>query len=148
MEKISKEVKPINYKMLATDISTEIIAKAKAGIYNDFEVNRGLTDVQIASYFEKVPQGWKIRDTLKRHIEYKAGNLIRDFYAGGPFDVIMLRNVLIYFDVATKTRILEKMHRIIAPKGYLVLGAPETVMGLGDYFSPVPEFKGFYKPNH
>lgn len=148
MEKVAKEVKPINYKIQATDISTEIVAKAKEGVYNDFEVKRGLTEAQIANYFDKKTEGWQIRDLLKRHIEFKTGNLVRDFYTGGPFDVIFLRNVLIYFDTETKTRILEKMHRIIAPQGYLVLGAPETVMGLGDYFSPIPEFKGFYVPNH
>ena len=148
LEKISRQVRPIGYKILGTDISTEIVEKARNGIYNDFEVKRGLDEKQIADYFDKTPQGWQIRDVLKRHVEYKTGNLVRDFYTGGPFDVVFLRNVLIYFDTETKARILEKMHRVIAPEGYLILGAPETVMGLGDYFVPVPDYKGFYKPNH
>ena len=148
MEKLAKQVKPIGYKIQASDISSEIVEKARAGIYNDFEVRRGLSDVQVSTYFDKIESGWQIRDILKRHTNFKIGNLVRDFYTGGPFDVVFLRNVLIYFDTETKTKILEKMHRIIAPEGYLVLGAPETVMGLGDYFSAVPEYKGYYKPNH
>jgi len=148
MEKVIREARRVDYKIMGSDISSEIVARARAGIYNDFEVKRGLTEQQIASYFDRQPNGWQIKDSLKRHVEFKTGNLVRDFYTGGPYDLIFLRNVLIYFDTETKTRVLEKMHRIIARDGYLVLGAPETVMGLGNYFSPAPEYKGFYKPNH
>lgn len=148
MEKIIKEVRPIQYKIRGSDISTEIIDKARKGLYNDFEVKRGLDEAEIAKYFDETMDGWKIKDVLKRHITFATGNLVRDFYTGGPFDVIFLRNVLIYFDVETKTKILEKMHRVIAPEGYLVLGASETVMGLGGFFSQSPYYKGFYTPNH
>lgn len=148
MEKISKLHRNIHYDIVATDISTEIVKKAQQGIYNDFEVKRGLSDAQIKDYFDQTENGWQIKARLKNHILFKTGNLVRDYYSDGPFDIIFLRNVLIYFDVETKTKVLEKMHRVLGRDGYLVLGAPETVIGLGDYFSPSQRYRGFYTPNH
>jgi chemotaxis protein methyltransferase CheR len=148
VEKVMKTTRPIDYKITGSDISTEIVQRATQGIYNDFEVKRGLTDAQISENFEKKPDGWHISNHLKRHTQFRIGNLVTDFYTDGPFDIIFLRNVLIYFDMDTKKRILEKMHRVLAPEGYLVLGAAETVMGLGDYFSPVSDLRGFYHPNN
>lgn len=145
MERARQRYGSFSYKVRATDISTAILDKAKAGCYNDFEVKRGLNDADCQKYFQKVGHHWEIQAFLKRHIAFSQLNLVKDSYGVEKYDVIFLRNVLIYFDNETKARILQKMTHVMKDDGYLVLGASETVIGLGVDLVPAPGLHGYYQ---
>jgi len=137
----------IRIEILATDISTEILEKAKAGIYSQFEVQRGLPIQLLVKYFTKVGEMWQISPELRAMVQFRPLNLMRDFANLGTFDLIFCRNVLIYFDQATKVDVLKRLADVTAADGYLCLGAAETVVGLTDVFKAIPERRGLYAPN-
>lgn len=120
--------------IVGTDISTQALARAEEGVYSQFEVQRGLPIQYLMKYFEQVPNGWKIKTELKRHIQYRSLNLLDNFSHLGQFDLIMCRNVLIYFENDVKKKILDRMSGMLRSDGYLILGAAETVMGITDTF--------------
>jgi len=134
-------------EIIATDLSQEVLEKAKAGIYSQFEVQRGLPIQMLMKYFKQTGETWQINPELRAMIQHRQLNLLHDFAQLGTFDVIFCRNVLIYFDQETKINIFNRLARQIEPDGFLVLGAAETVVGLTDTFRPIPERRGLYKPN-
>jgi chemotaxis protein methyltransferase CheR len=134
-------------EIIATDLASEVLEKAQAGIYSQFEVQRGLPIQLLIKYFTKVGDMWRIAPEIRAMVKFKQLNLLADFSALGTFDVIFCRNVLIYFDQETKIGLLNRLSRIAAGDGYLVLGAAETVVGLTDSFRTVPELRGLYVPN-
>jgi chemotaxis protein methyltransferase CheR len=134
-------------EMLGTDLSTEVLEKARAGIYSQFEVQRGLPIQLLVKYFAQVGETWQVAPELRAMVQYKPLNLLHNFSHLGQFDVVFCRNVLIYFDQPTKIEVLERMARLVQPDGFLVLGAAETVVGLTDAFKPVPDHRGLYSPN-
>ncbi|MCK1715675.1 MULTISPECIES: protein-glutamate O-methyltransferase CheR [unclassified Bradyrhizobium] len=134
-------------EIIATDLSQEVLEKAKAGIYSQFEVQRGLPIQMLMKYFKQTGETWQINPELRAMIQHRQLNLLHDFAQLGTFDVIFCRNVLIYFDQDTKINIFNRLARQIEPDGFLVLGAAETVVGLTDTFKPIPERRGLYKPN-
>ncbi len=134
-------------EIVATDLSQEVLEKAKAGIYSQFEVQRGLPIQLLVKYFKQTGETWQINPELRAMIQHRQLNLLHDFSQLGAFDVIFCRNVLIYFDQDTKINIFNRIARQIEPDGFLVLGAAETVVGLTDAFRPIPERRGLYKPN-
>jgi chemotaxis protein methyltransferase CheR len=133
-------------EILGTDLSGEVLEKAKAGIYSQFEVQRGLPIQLLLKYFTQTGDVWQIAPELRGMIQYRPLNLLGDFSPLGPFDVVFCRNVLIYFDQATKTDVMNRMARLLPPDGFFLLGAAETVVGLTDAFKPVPEKRGLYAP--
>jgi len=134
-------------EILATDLSGEVLEKAKAGIYSQFEAQRGLPIQMLVKYFRQVGDRWQIAPELREMVRFRPINLLQDFTSLGPFDVVFCRNVLIYFDAPTKSATLARLGRAVAPDGYLLLGAAETVVGLTDQFKPVPDKRGLYAPN-
>ncbi len=138
------KMKGVTSSILATDISDKVLQKAKAGLYSQFEVQRGLPVQLMVKYFQKSDDLWKIDPNLQQHITFRKYNLLDNFRALGQFDVVFCRNVLIYFDQETKSDILNRLAQCLAPDGYLFLGAAETVMGLTDAFTPVPGKRGLY----
>lgn len=134
-------------EILATDLSTEVLEKAKAGVYSQFEVQRGLPIQMLVKYFAQVGDTWQIAPDIRAMVQYRPLNLLSDFAAFGRFDVIFCRNVLIYFDQDTKMGVLNRIARLLEPDGFLVLGAAETVVGLTDAFKPVADKRGLYAPN-
>ncbi|RTM07124.1 MAG: protein-glutamate O-methyltransferase CheR [Bradyrhizobiaceae bacterium] len=134
-------------EIIATDLSHEVLEKAKAGIYSQFEVQRGLPIQMLVKYFKQTGETWQVNPELRAMIQHRQLNLLHDFSQLGTFDVIFCRNVLIYFDQDTKISIFNRLARQIEPDGFLVLGAAETVVGLTDTFRPIPERRGLYKPN-
>ena len=134
-------------EIIATDLSQEVLEKAKSGIYSQFEVQRGLPIQMLMKYFKQNGETWQINPELRAMIQHRQLNLLHDFAQLGTFDVIFCRNVLIYFDQDTKINIFNRLARQIEPDGFLVLGAAETVVGLTDTFRPLPEKRGLYKPN-
>lgn len=118
-------------RLIASDLSTAILRKAQEGIFNQTEVNRGLPMPLLLKYFTKSGLNWQIKDELRNSVEFKEVNLIENWPNTLPtMDVIFLRNVLIYFDPATKTTVLNKAAKLLRPDGYLFLGGAETTMNL------------------
>jgi chemotaxis protein methyltransferase CheR len=134
-------------EIVATDLSQEVLEKSKAGLYSQFEVQRGLPIQMLMKYFKQTGETWQINPELRAMIQHRQLNLLHDFAQLGTFDVIFCRNVLIYFDQDTKINIFNRLARQIEGDGFLVLGAAETVVGLTDTFRPIPERRGLYKPN-
>ena len=134
-------------EILATDLSQEVIEKSKAGIYSQFEVQRGLPIQMLVKYFKQNGELWQINADVRAMIQHRQLNLLHDFSQLGVFDVIFCRNVLIYFDQETKIKIFDRLAKVVEPDGFLVLGAAETVVGLTDAFRPYPERRGLYRPN-
>ncbi len=134
-------------EIVATDISAEVLEKAKAGIYSQFEVQRGLPIQLLVKYFTQAGDTWQIAPEIRAMVSYRQLNLLQDFSKLGTFDLVFCRNVLIYFDQPTKTEALDRIAQVVAPDGFLVLGAAETVVGLTDAFKPVTDQRGLYQPN-
>jgi chemotaxis protein methyltransferase CheR len=125
------------YEIMGSDISTEMIKRAEAAEYSQVEVNRGLPATQLVQYFERAGAHWRIAPQLRRNVSFKLMNLTAPLPSMSPFDVIFLRNVLIYFDVATKKSVLRNVARLLRPDGWLFLGAAETTIGIDDNYERV-----------
>jgi chemotaxis protein methyltransferase CheR len=133
-------------EIFASDISGEAIERAKGGLYSQFEVQRGLPIQMLMQHFEQVGGQWRITDRIRQRIEFQTINLLTDFSRAGNFDIVFLRNVLIYFDRETKLDVLRRAREAMAPDGFLVLGAAETMVGLGDDFAMIPDVRAVYRP--
>jgi chemotaxis protein methyltransferase CheR len=133
-------------QIVATDICTPVVEKAKAGIYTQFEVQRGLPIHMLVKYFSREGERWQITPELRDMVQFRTLNLLNDFSPLGGFDVVFCRNVLIYFDQPTKISVLDRLARQTAPDGFLMLGAAETVVGLTEAFKPVADKRGLYAP--
>ncbi|MFD1379050.1 CheR family methyltransferase [Fodinicurvata halophila] len=129
LEESRLDLKDWQIDIIGTDISTEMLDKARKGLYSQFEVQRGLPVKLLVKYFEQVGDRWQIASRLRERIQYRYSNLLEDTSELGRFDVIFLRNVLIYFDQQTKTDVLGRISRQLAPDGFLYLGGAETVLG-------------------
>ncbi len=132
-------------EILGTDLSTEVLEKAKTGIYSQFEVQRGLPITQLMNYFTQVNENWQIDSAIRAMVKYREFNLLDSFASLGRFDIIFCRNVLIYFDQPTKSEVLGRISNILTDDGYLFLGAAETVMGITDALKPVVGQRGVYE---
>jgi chemotaxis protein methyltransferase CheR len=133
-------------EITATDISTEVLEKAKAGFYSQFEVQRGLPIQMVLKYFTQVGEQWQIAPAIRAMVDYKPLNLIKDFSHLGSFDIVFCRNVLIYFDGPTKADVFKRLSAMLGGDGMLILGAAETVIGLSDALMPHPDHRGLYVP--
>src|SRR6202035_5519448 len=134
-------------EIVATDLSQEVLEKSKAGIYSQFEVQRGLPIQMLVKYFKQNGELWQINADIRAMVQHRQLNLLQDFSHLGTFDVIFCRNVLIYFDQDAKAGIFDRLARVIEPDGVLTLGAAESVVGISDAFKPYPERRGLYRPN-
>ena len=147
LKEIEREILGWRIEILATDISGEVLEKARQGIYSQFEVQRGLPIQLLVKHFARSGEFWQIAPELRAMVRYRQLNLLADFSQLGMFDLVFCRNVLIYFDAETKTDVLNRMARATASDGYLVLGAAETVVGLTDRFKMLVDRRGLYAPN-
>jgi len=137
----------IKVEIVATDLSGEVLDRARSGIYSQFEVQRGLPIQLLLKFFAQVGDSWQIAPEIRAMVQFRTLNLLNDFSPLGTFDLVFCRNVLIYFDQPTKIGVFNRIARQIADDGYLVLGAAETTVGLTDAFRPVAERRGLYAPN-
>lgn len=126
-----------NVRLLASDLSSRMLERARRGVYTDLEISRGLPAEMRDAYFHRQADGWHVRDDLRRTISLQQINLSGPWPELPPLDLLLLRNVLIYFDVSTKQQILNKVRRVLDPDGYLVLGGAETTHHLDDCFVPI-----------
>jgi chemotaxis protein methyltransferase CheR len=132
-------------EIVGTDISAEMLEKARAGQYTQFEVQRGLPITHLVKYFRQAGDKWEISADIRRMVTYKEWNLLKDLSPLGQFDVVFCRNVLIYFDQPTKTLVLEAIAKLMPQDGVLYLGGAETVLGITDKFKPIDGQRGVYQ---
>lgn len=134
------------FNMLATDISTEMIARCRAGKYSQLEINRGLPAALLVKYFHKHGMEWEIDESLRKMIDFRETNLCGDWPGISNLDIVFMRNVLIYFSLDTKRQILGKVRRALRPDGYLFLGGAETTINIDDCYDRVQIVKsGIYQ---
>lgn len=131
-------------RILASDFSEKILSKAKAAVYSQFEVQRGLPIQYLMKHFQQESDGWHIKESLKKRVEFRHFNLLQSPNHLGKFDVIFCRNVLFYFAPADKKKILLNLHGILNDGGALFLGAAESTMGSCDQFTSLPQERGIY----
>jgi chemotaxis protein methyltransferase CheR len=131
-------------EIIGTDLARETLNRAREGQYTQFEVQRGLPVQMLMRYFHKEENNWRISDAIRSMVQFREWNLLADLRALGRFDVVFCRNVLIYFDQPTKTRVLEAVAQQMPPDGLLYLGGAETVLGITTRFAPMPAERGVY----
>ncbi len=132
------------FDIVATDLSEDIINQAKTAAYTQFEVQRGLPIQMLVKYFEQKGDRWLLKDTIKNMITFRKINLLEDFATLGTFDIVFCRNVLIYFDVPSKAKVLGGIRKRLEQDGVLLLGGAETVIGVTEEFKALPEHRGLY----
>jgi chemotaxis protein methyltransferase CheR len=131
-------------EIVGTDLSQEQVARAREGLYTQFEVQRGLPIQMLMRHFRKEENGWRINEAIRGMVQYREWNLLSDLRPLGKFDVVFCRNVLIYFDQPTKTKVLEAIAQQMPGDGLLYLGGAETVLGITTRFAPLPTERGVY----
>ena len=132
-------------EIVATDISPRVLEKAKSGLYSQFEVQRGLPIQMMMKHFKQKDDLWQISDKIRSMVTFREHNLMDQPTMFGKFDVVFIRNVLIYFDQPTKTQVLDRVSSVMNPGGYMLLGAAETVIGISKKFEAVKERRGLYQ---
>jgi chemotaxis protein methyltransferase CheR len=132
-------------EIVGTDIASAVVERARAGVFTQFEVQRGLPIRTLMKRFQQEEGRWRIRRELAAMCRFEKLNLLGDLRHLGRFDVILCRNVLIYFDPPTKARVLAALAERLAPDGTLILGAAETAMGLTERLRPHPTERGAYQ---
>ncbi|MET0867767.1 MAG: protein-glutamate O-methyltransferase CheR [Pseudorhodoplanes sp.] len=146
LKEMGKQVEDFRIEIVATDISLEVLEKARAGTYSQFEVQRGLPIQMLLKYFSQAGEMWQLSQEIRSMVQFRPLNLLTDFSRNGIFDLVVCRNVLIYFDQETKSEVIDRLARVTAPDGYLVLGAAETTIGLSHSFKAITERRGLYAP--
>jgi len=134
-------------EIVGTDLSDQVLDKARKGIYSQFEVQRGLPAPMLLRHFNQIGDSWQISDAMRSKVTFKQLNLLADFSSLGRFDIIFCRNVLIYFDAARKMDILGRMTRQLAQDGFLTLGASESLIGLKTDLVANVEHRGIFQRN-
>ena len=129
---------PSQLRVVATDLSDQMIARGRAGRYTQLEMNRGLPATMLVRHFTRAGHEWEVSPQVRGAVSFVKHNLLDAPPLGGPFDVIFLRNVLIYFDLATKRTILHRLQQVLRPGAFLLLGAAETTIGIDDGWERVP----------
>jgi chemotaxis protein methyltransferase CheR len=131
--------------IIGTDLSREMVERSKTGIYTQFEVQRGLPITMLAKYFQQQANDrWQLKETIRQMVQFKEMNLLHDFGPIGSFDVVYCRNVLIYFDLPTKAKVLDAIRGVMTTDGALFLGGAETVLGVNEKFKPMEGQQGVY----
>jgi chemotaxis protein methyltransferase CheR len=144
LEELKAKLAGWRIDILATDISNDILNQAKQGVYTQFEVQRGLPITMLMGHFVQNGDKWHLSDAIKNRVTFQRFNLLDSMATLGRFDIVFCRNVLIYFDEATKRQILERMAKQMEPDSFLLLGGAETVLGITDAFALLPQQRGLY----
>jgi chemotaxis protein methyltransferase CheR len=139
------ERKMTEAEIVATDISSSALARARSGRFSQFEIQRGLPVRRMVSWFDQAGGDWVARPELVRKLQFRQHNLTQDPPPAGKFDIILCRNVMLYFSPAVRRRVFDTLAAAVKPSGLLVLGAGETVIGQTDRFVPCDRYRGFYR---
>ncbi len=133
-------------EILGTDISHSAIATARSGSYTQFEVQRGLSVAQMLRHFDETTTGWQLHDNVLAYTRFQQHNVLKEPPSRQKFDLVLCRNVLLYFDPVTRQAAFERLRSALAPDGFLMLGAGETVVGQTDAFAPISGRASIYSP--
>ncbi len=145
LKELGAKAAGFTFDIIGTDLSMEVLERAKAATYSQFEVQRGLPVNLLLKYFSQNGDTWQVNQDIRSMVQFRPLNLLRDFSALGVFDIVFCRNVLIYFDRETKTDVLARLAKQMTPDGFLVLGAAETVVGITEAFRPMAGKRGLYQ---
>lgn len=145
LDELSGQLAGWRPEIIATDISKSVIKRAEEGRYSQFEVQRGLPVQLLVKHFTQEGEYWRLKDNIRSMVSFREFNLLDNPAPLGSFDIVMCRNVLIYFNIETKTQVLGSISRVLASDGVLFLGSAESTMGLTDEFWPVEAGRGVYK---
>ncbi|HVY90860.1 MAG TPA: protein-glutamate O-methyltransferase CheR [Hyphomonadaceae bacterium] len=132
-------------EIVATDLSDRCLDRARQGLFTQFEVQRGLPIQMLMHYFTQQDDHWRISEKIRQQVTFRKQNLIDANYPLGKFDVVLCRNVLIYFDGPTKSEVLDRIGQALNPGGFLIMGAAESVVGLSTSFEATQDRRGLYK---
>lgn len=127
-----------NLQILGTDFSAKVVERARTGIYQQIEVNRGLPSTLLVKYFRRAGLDWQLSDTVRRMVRFETIDLRKSMHSLGPFDLVFCRNVMIYFDHETKRKIMKEIHSTLSRGGWLLLGGAETAVNLDERFDRRP----------
>jgi len=133
-------------EIVATDVSPSALTRARAGRFSHFEIQRGLSVRRMMQWFDGGNGDWAANPDLVRKVQFRQQNLAGDPPPPGKFDLVLCRNVLLYFSGALRKQVFDTMALAVRPGGFLVLGAGETVIGQTEHFAPSDRFRGFYQP--
>lgn len=147
LDQDARKLRGWTIEILATDISAEAIEAARTGVYSQFEVQRGLSTGQMLRYFHRDEETWRVNEHMRARVDFRTFNLLDDFSHFGMFDVILCRNVLMYFDRETKKNVLERVNDSLNDGGYLMLGASETASDATSVFVQASE-DGVWRARH
>ena len=146
LEDMSAQLRGWQIEIVASDISSSAVEQAREGLFNQFEVQRGLPVTHLLRHFTRDGEQWRISERLRSVIDFRQHNLLDDFSLLGTFDIIFCRNVLIYFDVARRNEVLGRIKRQTAPDGLIILGGTEASIGLDGQLRPVAQAPGVFRP--
>lgn len=133
-------------EILGTDVSHRAINAARSGLYSQFEVQRGLPVTQMLRYFDETARGWQVRQDARQMVHFRQHNILGPHPGRQPFDLVLCRNVLLYFERTTRQTAFDRLASALSPDGFLMLGAGETVIGQTDRFLPVRTRTSFFEP--
>jgi len=131
---LEEGLKDWNTQILGTDFSSKVLERARAGVYQQIEVNRGLPTPLLVKYFSRSGLDWRLNEEVKRMARFEAIDLRKSMRTLGPFDLVLCRNVMIYFDSETKRKIMKELHSTLFRGGWLLLGGSETAFGFEEWF--------------
>ena len=146
LQETNPGMKARRFEIIGTDLTAAVVERAREAVFTQFEVQRGLQIRQLMKHFAQIETRWRAREHLRAFTRFQQANLLHDQRALGRFDVIFCRNVLIYFDLPTKSRVLGGIAGQLAPDGALYLGAAETALGVTDRLEPVLGQRAVYRP--
>jgi len=121
-------------QILGTDFSVKVVERARSGVYQQIEVNRGLPATLMVKFFRRSGMEWHLSDTVRRMVRFETIDLRQSMRSLGPFDLVFCKNVMIYFDDETKRKIVKELHSTLQPGGWLLLGGAETAVGIEERF--------------
>ena len=133
-------------EILGTDVSSKAVEQARSGTYSQFEIQRGISVAQMLNFFSETPRGWQVADKVLQMTRFEQRNLLDYPPSPGRFDLVLCRNVLLYFDPETRRRAFDRLHGGVAADGFMMLGAGETVVGQTDKFEPSSFGSAMYTP--
>lgn len=147
IKEMGAELAGWNFEIVATDLCRKVLQKAEDGLYSQFEVQRGLPITLLVKYFTQEGNNWRLKPEIKQMVTFKEFNLLDNPATLGKFDIILCRNVLIYFDENTKNEVLRKIRPCFTTgiKGFLFLGSTESAQGVANIFSRIENYAGLYE---
>lgn len=144
LQELLKDLSKYSIKLLGTDISDAAIAQASSGKYNKFEIERGLARDKLTKYFSPMGQTWKVNDHLRSMVNFRKFNLMSTFSGIGKFDLVLCRNVAIYFTLEDRKKLFNKIADVLEPDGYLIIGSTESLTGVCPRFIPKRHLRSIF----